>query len=158
MIKRLQFGETPNFRLTRRTSVRHVRAEEFSDIRNYPTPSVVRDVMMFGTPPEAAQTSPMPTILGLGFIESIDMIAAELELGVAALEHALGALDGVGQALFLELADDERLEEHERHLLRQAALVQLQLRPDDEADSGECGSHSDDGRPKTRWCGRAAAG
>ena len=34
--------------------------------------------MMFGTPPEAAQTSPMPTILGLGFCESIDMIAAEL--------------------------------------------------------------------------------
>jgi len=55
--------------------VRHVRAEEFSDIRNYPTASVVRDVMMFGTPPEAAQTSPMPMILGLGFCESIDMIA-----------------------------------------------------------------------------------
>ena len=54
-----------------------MRAEEFSDIRNYPTPSVVRDVMMFGTPPEAAQT-PMPTILGEGFIQSIDMIAAEL--------------------------------------------------------------------------------
>ena len=59
-------------------NITHVRAEEFSDIRNYPTASVVRDVMMFGTPPEAAQTSPMPTILGLGFCESIDMIAAEL--------------------------------------------------------------------------------
>ncbi len=59
-------------------NIRHVRAEEFSDIRNYPTASVVRDVMMFGTPPEAAQTSPMPMILGLGFCESIDMIAAEL--------------------------------------------------------------------------------
>lgn len=58
--------------------IRHVRAEEFSDIRNYPTASVVRDVMMFGTPPEAALTSPMPTILGLGFCESIDMIADEL--------------------------------------------------------------------------------
>ena len=58
--------------------IRHVRAEEFSDIRNYPTASVVRDVMMFGTPPEAAQTSPMPMILGLGFCESIDMIADEL--------------------------------------------------------------------------------
>ena len=40
--------------------IRHVRVEEFSDIRNYPTASVVREVMMFGTPPEAAQTSPMP--------------------------------------------------------------------------------------------------
>jgi hypothetical protein len=58
--------------------IRHVRAEEFSDIRNYPTPSVVRDVMMFGTPPEAAETSPMPAILGAGFCESIDMIADEL--------------------------------------------------------------------------------
>jgi hypothetical protein len=58
--------------------ITHVRAEEFSDIRNYPTASVVRDVMMFGTPPEAAQTSPMPMILGLGFCESIDMIADEL--------------------------------------------------------------------------------
>jgi hypothetical protein len=58
--------------------IRHVRAEEFSDIRNYPTSSVVRDVMMFGTPPEAAETSPMPAILGMGFCESIDMIAAEL--------------------------------------------------------------------------------
>jgi hypothetical protein len=58
--------------------VRHVRAEEWSDIRNYPTASVVRDVMMFGTPPEAAETSPMPAILGAGFCESIDMVAAEL--------------------------------------------------------------------------------
>ncbi len=58
--------------------IRHIRAEEFSDIRNYPTASVVRDVMMFGTRPEAASTSPMPAILGLGFCESIDMIADEL--------------------------------------------------------------------------------
>jgi hypothetical protein len=58
--------------------IRHVRAEEFSDIRNYPTASVVRDVMMFGTPPEAARTSPMPAMLGMGFCESIDMIAAVL--------------------------------------------------------------------------------
>lgn len=59
-------------------NIRHVRAEEFSDIRNYPTASVVRDIMLFGTPPEQAKTSPMPTILGDGFIQSIDMIAAGL--------------------------------------------------------------------------------
>lgn len=58
--------------------IRHVRIEEFSDIRNYPTESVVRDVMLFGTPPEHAKTSPMPTILGDGFTQSIDMVAAEL--------------------------------------------------------------------------------
>ena len=41
-------------------NIRHVRVEEFSDIRNYPTESVVRDVMLFGTSPEQATTSPMP--------------------------------------------------------------------------------------------------
>jgi hypothetical protein len=59
-------------------NIRHVRAEEFSDIRNYPTESVVRDIMLFGTPPQQAKTSPMPTILGDGFMQSIDMVAAEL--------------------------------------------------------------------------------
>lgn len=58
--------------------IRHVRVEEFSDIRNYPTESVVREVMLFGTPPEQAATSPMPAILGDGFGQSIDMIADEL--------------------------------------------------------------------------------
>ena len=58
--------------------IRHVRVEEFSDIRNYPTESVVREVMLFGTPPEQAATSPMPAILGDGFSQSIDMVAAAL--------------------------------------------------------------------------------
>ncbi|MGZ4754357.1 MAG: NAD(P)H-dependent amine dehydrogenase family protein [Acidimicrobiia bacterium] len=59
-------------------NIRHVRIEEFSDIRNYPTESVVREVMLFGTPPELAATSPMPAILGDGFGQSIDMVAAAL--------------------------------------------------------------------------------
>ena len=58
--------------------IRHVRVEEFSDIRNYPTESMVREVMLFGTPPEQAVHSPMPAILADGFCQSIDMIAAEL--------------------------------------------------------------------------------
>jgi hypothetical protein len=63
--------------------VRHVRAEEFSDIRSYAAPNVVRDVMLFGHTPEAAAKSPMLAILGGGFAQSIDMLA-----------HALGfALD-----------------------------------------------------------------
>lgn len=87
--------------------IRHVRVEEFSDIRNYPTESVVRDVMMFGTPPEAAVGSPMPAILGAGFCESIDMVADTLgwtldaqkrtthEMAVATrpLETPVGVLD-----------------------------------------------------------------
>ena len=48
------------------------------------------------------------------------------------LDHALGRLDGGGHAALLELGVDERLEQLERHLLRQAALMQLQFRPDDD--------------------------
>ena len=50
--------------------------------------------------------------------------------GPDALDDALGALDVVGEALLHELAHDERLEQLERHLLGQAALVQLELRAD----------------------------
>ncbi len=55
------------------------------------------------------------------------------DLLVAALEHALGALDRVGEPVLLELADDERLVQLQRDLLGQPALVQLQL-----------GTHDDD--------------
>ena len=40
-----------------------------------------------------------------------------------ALDHLLRAAHGVHVAEFLEPADDERLEQDERHLLRQTALV-----------------------------------
>lgn len=62
--------------------IRHVRAEEFSDIRNYPTELVVREIMLFGTSPEEAAKSPMLEILGHGFMQSIDMLAAELGFGL----------------------------------------------------------------------------
>jgi len=39
--------------------------------------------------------------------------------------QAFGALDGVNEAAFLELLYDKRFEELERHLLGDAALVQL---------------------------------
>jgi hypothetical protein len=60
------------------SNVRHVRAEEFSDIRNYPAAFVVREVMLFGKTPEQAAKSPMLEILGGGFGQSIDMLAAGL--------------------------------------------------------------------------------
>ena len=59
-------------------NVRHVRAEEFSDIRVYRAELVVREVMLFGKPPEEARTSPMLDLLGFGFGQSIDMLAASL--------------------------------------------------------------------------------
>ena len=51
-------------------------------------------------------------------------------LGAFTLHHALGSLDGRGFAAQLQLLEDERLEQLERHLLRQAALVQAQRRAD----------------------------
>ena len=69
--------------------VRHVRAEEFSDIRSYQAEFVVREVMLFGKAPDAARQSPMLGLLGHGFCQSIDMVA-----------HALGfALDPEKRAL-----------------------------------------------------------
>ncbi len=59
-------------------SVTHVRAEEFSDIRTYDAPAVVGEIMMFGKTPDEARSSAMPHILGSGFFQSIDMVAAGL--------------------------------------------------------------------------------
>ena len=50
--------------------------------------------------------------------------------GFFVLHHALGRLDGRRRAHDFQLVEDERLEQFQRHLLRQAALVQLQLRSD----------------------------
>lgn len=58
--------------------IRHVLAEEFSDIRTYATEFVVREVMMFGQRPDVAATSRMPELLGDGFGQSIDLLAEAL--------------------------------------------------------------------------------
>src|ERR1700738_2740259 len=47
------------------------------------------------------------------------------------LHHALGRLDRTGETIEFELRIDERLEQLERHLLRQPALVQFELRTND---------------------------
>ncbi len=59
-------------------SITHVRAEEFSDIRTYDAPDVIRDWMLFGTTPDEARTSIMPAVLGDGFGQSVRMVAEEL--------------------------------------------------------------------------------
>ena len=51
---------------------------------------------------------------------------------VLLLDHFLGLLDGGAVALRFEAVIDERLEQLERHLLRQAALMQLQFGADDD--------------------------
>ena len=50
------------------------------------------------------------------------------DLGALLLHHALGSLDGRRQPIEFELGVDERLEQLQRHLLRDTALVQLQRR------------------------------
>ncbi|HEX3796764.1 MAG TPA: hypothetical protein VHV57_19885 [Acidimicrobiales bacterium] len=56
-------------------SITHVRAEEFSDIRTYGAPDVVRDWMLFGKSPEEARGSIMTAALGTGFCQSVLMVA-----------------------------------------------------------------------------------
>jgi hypothetical protein len=76
-------GITERFPLTLSalcTNIRHVKAEEFSDIRNYQAEAVVRDVMLFGKPPEEAAKSPMLDILGSGFSQSVRMVGDALGL------------------------------------------------------------------------------
>ena len=64
------------------SAITHVRAEEFSDIRTYNAPAVISDIMLFGKSPEAAAASPMVELLGQGFGQSMDMVAAELGFDV----------------------------------------------------------------------------
>src|SRR3984885_15404094 len=57
------------------SAVTHVRAEEFSDIRTYNAPDVVRHIMGFGGTPEEALQGPMASLLENGFKMSVRMIA-----------------------------------------------------------------------------------
>ena len=63
-------------------SITHVRAEEFSDIRTYGAPDVIRDWMLFGSTPEEARASIMTEALGAGFGQSVFMVADELGFDV----------------------------------------------------------------------------
>lgn len=63
-------------------SITHVRAEEWSDIRTYDAPDVVRHIMLFGASPEEAAGSIMLGVLGDGFGQSIRMVAHELGFAI----------------------------------------------------------------------------
>lgn len=55
------------------TGVTFVRAEEFSDLRTYHAPDVVRHVMGFGATPDKALSGPMQKLLDGGFIQAVRM-------------------------------------------------------------------------------------
>lgn len=60
------------------SAITHVRAEEFSDLRTYNSPMVVREVMGFGLTPERAMNGPIAAILEGGFKASVRMVADQL--------------------------------------------------------------------------------
>src|SRR6201997_2716618 len=64
------------------TGVTFVRSEEFSDLRSYDAPDVLRYVMGFGGTPDSALTGPMQKLLDRGFIQSVRLCVDRL--GVAA--------------------------------------------------------------------------
>jgi hypothetical protein len=64
------------------TGLTFVRAEEFSDLRTYEAPDVLRYVMGFGDTPEKALTGPMQKLLDGGFIQSVKMIVDKAEFNV----------------------------------------------------------------------------
>ena len=60
------------------TGVTFVRAEEFSDLRTYGAPDVLRYVMGFGGTPDSALTGPMQKLLDGGFIQSVRLCVDRL--------------------------------------------------------------------------------
>jgi 2,4-diaminopentanoate dehydrogenase len=64
------------------SAVTHVRAEEFSDIRTYNAPDVVRQIMGFGGSPEEAMQGPMAAMLASGFKMSVRMIADHMRFRI----------------------------------------------------------------------------
>jgi hypothetical protein len=60
------------------TGITHVRAEEFSDLRTYGAPDVLRHVMGFGGTPETALRGPMQKLLNGGFFQSVRLMVDRL--------------------------------------------------------------------------------
>ena len=89
------------------SAVTFVRGEEFSDIRSYDAPDVVRHVMGFGGIPEETRSGPMLGLLSAGFERSVRMcldvlgfspdaeIRADLELAVATapIDSPIGVIE-----------------------------------------------------------------
>jgi hypothetical protein len=60
------------------TGVTFVRSEEFSDLRTYGAPDVLRHVMGFGGTPDSALSGPMQKLLDGGFIQSVRLCVDRL--------------------------------------------------------------------------------
>ncbi|MCV7283020.1 dihydrodipicolinate reductase [Mycolicibacterium flavescens] len=89
------------------TGVTFVRAEEFSDLRTYEAPDVVRHVMGFGEVPDKALSGPIQKLLDGGFIQAVRMIvdkvgfaadpkvrsSQEIAVATAPIESPIGVIE-----------------------------------------------------------------
>ena len=66
------------------SAVTFVRGEEYSDIRSYGAPDVVRHIMLFGARPQEAMSGPMLGLLSGGFLQSLRMMIDVLGFDPAA--------------------------------------------------------------------------
>ena len=70
------------------SAITFVRGEEFSDIRTYNAPDVVRHIMGFGGTPEEARSGPMLRLLSGGFEQSVRMCLDALGFADAEIRPA----------------------------------------------------------------------
>lgn len=88
------------------SAVTYVRSEEFSDMRTYNAPDVLRGVMGFGGTPDEARKSPMLKVLSGGYRQSVRMCldtlgiadaqirtSHEIAVATAPIDSPLGAID-----------------------------------------------------------------
>lgn len=89
------------------TGVTFVRAEEFSDLRTYDAPDVVRHVMGFGNTPDKALSGPMQKLLDGGFMQAVRMVvdrigfaadprirsSQEIAVATAPIDSPIGAIE-----------------------------------------------------------------
>lgn len=88
------------------SAVTFVRGEEYSDIRTYNAPDVVRHLMGFGGTPEEAMNGPMLALLDNGFRQSVQMCldtlgfagaeirsSREVAVATAPIDSPIGAIE-----------------------------------------------------------------
>lgn len=95
------------------TGVTFVRSEEFSDLRSYGAPDVLRYVMGFGGTPDSALTGPMQKILDGGFLQSVRLCVDRL--GFAADPQIRTSQDAVTATFWLLNASDSLAEQSRRN-------------------------------------------
>jgi hypothetical protein len=70
------------------SAITFVRGEEFSDIRTYDAPDVIRYIMGFAGTPEEAMASPMLGLLSAGFEQSVRMCLDTLGFASASIRSS----------------------------------------------------------------------